>query len=190
MTKVPPSNELSLEHVPPGPPVDNRTNGAVSNADAQAWVNAGNRESGWFEWAEASGQLPFLAHISAESLLNPAERTALDAGATIDQPACNLYPAAAALFPIGADGLAYFGSGTLNVNDKYVIVAQFPSPCSPGVAKYPDGHLATLNEPFVSSTAFIPGQIVHDLVLGDIWYSDGGGNCNDPKGPPPEWCAR
>ena len=104
VTKVPPSNELSLENVPAGPTVNNRTDGAISNSDAQVWVDASNRESGWFEWSEANGQFPFLAHLSAEGLLNPAERAALDSGATIDQPACNLYPVAAWLFPIDADG--------------------------------------------------------------------------------------
>lgn len=189
VTKVPPPNELSLEKVPAGPTVDNRTNGAASNADAQSWVDASNRESGWFQWAEANGQLPFLQHISAQNLLNPAERAALDAGATIDQPACNLYPTAAAVFPLGADGRSYFGPAGVSAADGFVIVARFASPCA-AVTHYPDGHTSSIDEASPNTSVFIPGQIVHDKLLGDIWYSDNGGNCNDPKGPPTEWCGR
>jgi hypothetical protein len=152
-------------------------------------VDASNRESGWFQWGESNGQLPFLAHLSAQNLLNPAERSALDAGATIEQSACNLYPLAAAVFPIGADGRAYFAPSGLPSSDAYLLVVRFPVPCS-AVARYPDGHTTSINEAPNGSTAFAPGHLVHDHVLGDIWYVDSGGNCNDPKGPPPEWCGR
>ena len=56
VTKVPPYDILSEEHVPAAPPVQNMTDGAVSDATAQLWANASNRGSGWYEWAEANDQ--------------------------------------------------------------------------------------------------------------------------------------
>lgn len=189
VTEVPPLDVLQQEHVPPAPPVKNMTNGAVSQADAQHWADAANWDSGWGEWAEANGQPFLLTRLTGPALVPTADVQALEQGATIDEPACNLYPTSVALFPVGPDGDAYFTRKGLPADMAYVLVTVANGPCYP-VAKYPDGHEQTLPGLATTTTGFAPGKLEHDPLLGDIWYADAGGNCNDPVGPPAEWCGR
>lgn len=189
VTLVPPVNILEQEQVPPAPPVKNMTNGAVSQADAQHWADAANWESGWDKWAEANGQSFLLTRLTGPALVSTADVQAMEQGATIEQPPCDLYPTSYALFPVGADGDAYFTRKGLPADMAYVLVAVYTGPCHP-VATYPDGHQQTLPGLEKTSTGFVPGKLQHDPLLGDIWYADAGGNCDDPVGPPAEWCGR
>jgi hypothetical protein len=189
VTKVPPIDILQQEHVPAAPTVHNMTNGAVSDAMAQHWADASNWDNGWFKWAEAQSQESFLVHIQGPDLLSAPERTALDQGAAIAQPDCDLYPEVFALFKIGPDGNAYFARKGLPNDDVYVLVALVHGPCT-ATATYPDGHTSAIPELQQTSTVFAPGTLRSDPVLGDIWYSDAGGGCQDPAGPPASWCNR
>lgn len=189
VTKVPPPNELELEHVPAAPKVVNKTNGAVSDADAQHWAEANNWDSGWVKWAHAYDQPALLPHLVSPVLIAANEEQALESGATIDDPDCALFPTTIALFPIGPDGGAYFQRKGLTISDQYVFVATASGPCA-SMAKYPDGHTETISQASGPVTAFVPGVLRHDPVLDDIWFTDGGGACDDPTGPPPGWCGR
>ena len=188
-TLVPPVNILQQEQVPPAPPVKNMTNGAVSQADAQHWADAANWDSGWGKWAEANDQPFLLSRLTGPALVPTADVQALQQGATIEQPACNLYPTSYALFPVGAAGGAYFTRKRLPADMAFVFVVVFTGPCYP-VAKYPDGHQQQLPGLATTMTGFEPGKLEHDPLVGDIWYADAGGNCDDPAGPPADWCGR
>lgn len=190
VTMVPPSDELQQEHVPPAPTVKNMTNGAVSQADAQHWADADNWGSGWFKWAEANDQPFLLGDLAGPANISPDEEAALTAGATIAQPDCNIYPTSLQLYAMSADGGAYFTRKGLPADDSYVLVATFPGGTCTINVSYPDGHKSTL--PGLSSTGavFEPGKLRHDPLLGDIWFTDAGGSCDDSAGPPPEWCGR
>ena len=190
VTMVPPLDILQQEHVPSAPKVNNLTNGEVSPADAQHWANADNWGSGWFKWAEANDQPFLLSLLAGPANLSPAEEQALSQGATINQPDCNIYPTSLKLEPVGADGAAYFARKGLPTSDRYVFIATFPGGSCAIEVSYPDGRRTTL--PGLSSTVavFEPGKLHDDQLLGDIWFTDAGGSCNDPAGPPPEWCGR
>jgi len=189
VTKVPPPDILQQEHVPLAPPVKNVTNGAVSDADAQLWANASNRGSGWYKWAEASGQPGLLRHLVGDANIAPAEAQALADGAQVSLPDCAIYPLSNALYPMSASGRSYFTAKHLPAGDPYVLVAVFTGPCS-ATATYPDGRVVAIPELSQNTTIFQPGIPRNDAVLGNIWFTDAGGNCNDPLGPPPEWCGR
>ena len=189
VTKVPPPDILQQEHVPPAPHVVNRTNGAVSDAEAQLWANAANWDSGWIKWAEANGQPGLLPRLTGPTVINRSEDAALAQGATINLPACDLFPTTYRLFSVDANGAAYFARKGLPTDDRYVFVADYSGPCS-SVARYPDGHTNTINYGDQSATVFVPGVLRTDPVLGEIWFSDAGGNCQDLSGPPQAWCGR
>ena len=189
VTMVPPSDILQQEHVPAAPRVVNMTSGAVSQADAQHWANASNRGSGWYKWAEAFDQPYLLPHLVGPALIGPTQEKALEQGARISLPDCAIYPLTNALYPVLADGKAYFASKHLPTDDTYVLVVTYSGPCA-ATATYPDGHTQSIPETSGPVTAFEPGVLRPDAVLGDTWYTDAGGSCSDPAGPPPEWCGR
>lgn len=186
---VPPPDILQQEHVPPAPRVVNMTNGAVSQSDAQHWADADNWGAGWYKWAEAYDQPYLLPRLAGPALISPTDEQALEHGAHINQPDCAMYPLSKSLYPILADGKAYFASKNLPTDDSFLLVVQFTGPCA-ATATYPDGHTQSIPEATGPVTVFVPGTLRHDPLLGDIWFTDGGGNCSDPAGPPPEWCGR
>jgi hypothetical protein len=190
VTKVPPPDILEQEHVPPAPPVKNMTNGAVSDADAQRWANASNRDSGWGKWAEANAQVAFLRHIVGPAVSGTAqERQVLAEGGQVLQPDCNLYPTSNALYPEGIEGSAYFARKSLPSRDPYVFVVVYNGPCSETLV-FPDGRQISILDFSQPTTVFVAGYFVHDSVLGDLWFTEAGGNCQDSAAPPPQWCGR
>lgn len=190
VTMVPPSDELQQEHVPPAPQVKNMTNGAVSQTDAQHWADADNLGSAWYKWAEEYDQPFLLGFLAGGSLVKSDEQLALAQGASILQPDCNLYPTSAALFAVGPDGKAYFTRKNLPADDTYVLVETAPGGACAATVRYPDGHTANLPELANTIPFFAAGSLRHDPLLGDVWYVDAGGNCNDSYGPPSAWCGR
>jgi hypothetical protein len=189
VTEVPPSNEPALEHVPAAPAVVNMTGGAVSDATAQHWADASNWDSGWWKWAQSHDQLYLLRHLVGPALIPAVEVDALQNGGTVDQPDCNLYPLRWTLFPVGADGRAYFARKNLPADDAYVFVVVYAGPCSETVHRS-GGETTTVVDFTADTTVFSPGVLREDPVLGDIWFADAGGNCQDPSGPPAAWCGR
>lgn len=189
VTMVPPPDILAKEHVPSAPPVKNMTNGAVPEGEAQQWANASNRGSGWFKWAEASDQPVLLPLLAGPALIGPIDEQALQQGARISLPDCAIYPVSNALYPVLSDGKAYFASKNLPTKASFVLVVVYSGPCT-ATATYPDGHTQVIPEVSTTTTAFEPGVLRHDALLGDLWYTDAGGNCSDTGGPPPGWCGR
>jgi hypothetical protein len=189
VTEVPPANELALERVPAAPTVVNMTGGAVPDVTAQHWADASNRDSGWWKWAEGNDQLFALRTLVGPALIPTAEIEALQNGGTVDQPDCNLYPLRWSLYPVGADGRAYFARKNLPADDTYVFVVVYSGPCSETVHDA-NGTRTTIVDFTSDTTVFSPGVLRHDPVLGDIWFADAGGNCQDPNGPPAAWCGR
>ena len=189
VTEVPPANELTLEHVPNAPTVVNMTDGAVSDVTAQHWADASNWDSGWWRWAQANSQLFVLRHLVGPALIPVAEVEALQNGGTVDQPDCNLYPISSMLFPVGDAGRAYFARKHLPTDDMYVFVVVYHGPCSE-LVKAADGQTTSIVDFTEDTTVFTPGTFRSDPVLGDLWFGDAGGNCQDPLGPPAAWCGR
>ena len=189
VTEVPPADILEQEHVPLAPPVVNRTNGAVSDAEAQRWANASNRDSGWYKWAYAYTQPGLLLKLVGPALIPGVDEIALGNGAEILVPDCDLYPTSYQLFRIGEDGRTYFERKRLPTDDAYTFVVTFTGPCKVRTT-YPDGHV-TYRQAFAGPTVvFEPGALRSDRILGDLWFGDAGGGCDDPSGPPAEWCSR
>ena len=189
VTMVPPPDILQQEHIPAAPHVVNMTNGAVSQTDAQHWADANNWGSGWYKWAAAYDQPYLLPRIAGPALLAGPEETALEQGARLTFPDCAIFPLTNTLYPVLADGKAYFASKNLPTDDSFVFVVTYSGPCA-ATATYPDGHTQSIAETAGPGNAFVPGALRHDPLLGDIWFTDAGGSCSDPVGPPQEWCGR
>jgi hypothetical protein len=189
VSAVPPSNELQVEHVPAAPTVVNMTDGAVGDATAQHWADASNWDSGWWKWAQANDQLFVLRHLVGPTMIPADEVEPMQNGGTVDQPDCNLYPIMSKLFAVGAAGKAYFARRHLATADAYVFVVEYRGPCSELVTQA-NGQRSTIVDFTANTTVSQPGVLRHDAVLGDLWFADAGGSCQDPMGPPAAWCGR
>jgi hypothetical protein len=112
----------------------------VSDAAAQHWADASNWDSGWWKWAQRNDQLFVLRFLVGPAMIPAAEIEALQTGGFVDQPDCNLYPLSWKLFPVGADGTAYFARRNLPTDDPYVFVVTYSGPCTETVhgAKHRD----------------------------------------------------
>jgi hypothetical protein len=189
VTKVPPANELALEGVPLAPTVVNMTNGAVSDQTAQHWADASNWDSGWWKWAQGHDQLFMLRFLVGPSMIPADEVDVLQNGGTVEQPDCNLYPLSWKLFPVDATAKAYFTRRGLQTTAAYAFVIVYSGPCSETL-RSANGTTSTIVDFTQNTTVFQPGVLRTDPVLGDIWYADAGGTCQDPNGPPTAWCGR
>lgn len=189
VTDVPPSNELTLEHVPLAPSVTNMTNGAVSDATAQHWADASNWDSGWWKWAQGHDQLFMLRFLVGPSMFPADEVDVLQNGGTVEQPDCDLYPLSWKLFPVDATATAYFARRRLQTTAAYVFVIVYSGPCTETL-RSASGKTSTVVDFTQDTTVFQPGVLRKDPVLGDIWFTDYGGTCQDPNGPPAAWCGR
>jgi hypothetical protein len=74
-------------------------------------------------------------------------------------------------------------------DDTYLFVVVYRGPCSE-VLTSADGQTSSIVDFTQNTTVFTPGTFRSDPVLGDLWFGDAGGNCDDPMGPPPAWCGR
>ena len=128
VTKVPPANLTDGTPVPP--PVMNATRGAVSDADAQAWALAVNRTGMWLRWSEANDQYELTTYIEARQVVNATIDQAMHRGASVIDPDCDLFATQYRLFPLTAEGSAFFTSFGQSTHDGYVFVERYPGPCA------------------------------------------------------------
>ncbi|MDQ2960816.1 MAG: hypothetical protein M3R48_07170, partial [Candidatus Dormibacteraeota bacterium] len=185
VTKVPPANLADGTPVPPA--VVNETNGAVSDAQANAWALADSRGSRWFQWAEANVQPGLLGHLGIVGLVPGVEMQALAAGNSVVQPECAVFPTAVRLFPLQAADVPFFATLGESVGVGYVFVDSYPANCSV-TAVTPDGQSKVIESYPTASRTFNPGYLAADALLGTVWYVNGGANCGNP-GAPIQWCA-
>lgn len=185
-TEVPP---YGLESKVPQPPrVENRTGGAVTDAETRQWAVAANRANVWFQWAEANDQYAFLSHVVATNLLSPDEARILRTGGRVFQPNCVLFPARVRLFPIDSSERAYFNARGQYTGDRYVFVNTYRPRCvvTYVTAAGKHGTLATLT---TTSVAFDVGSLQDGgPLVGEIWFQTAYGSCTD-QGHPSAWCS-
>jgi hypothetical protein len=185
VTKVPPANLTDATPVPP--PVVNGTHGVVTDAVARRWAQASNRAAIWYRWAEANDQPKVLAKIGVISLIPTSELQVLAANGTVSQPDCALFPTRIAEYQIGADAMHFFGSVGQHITGGTALVDTFPGPCTV-TATTATGQSQTIASYPASGITFFAGHDQTDPVLGDVWFTDGAGNCG-ARGAPVEWCT-
>jgi hypothetical protein len=185
VTKVPPSNLTDATPTPP--PVVNGTGGAVTDAVAQAWAVAVNRTGMWLRWSEANDQYELTTYIESRQVVNAAIDQVMRHGTSVIDPDCDLFATEYRLFPLTAQGSAFFTSFGQITHDSYVLVEQYPGPCAI-LGKDPTGNTQTLVSTPNSIVSVSAGNVRHDPLLGDIWFADGAAFCSN-RGAPTAWCS-
>ena len=86
-------------------------------------------------------------------------------------------------------GKAYFARKHLPTDDDYVFVVVYSRSVqrrrsSTAMAQPRRSSISPQIPPSSRRVCSAPIR-----VLGDLWFTDAGGNCQDPLGPPPRWCG-
>jgi hypothetical protein len=170
------------------PRVENRTGGAVTDAQARQWALAANRANLWFQWAEANDQFRFLDHVVSTNLLSPDEARILRTGGHVSQPNCVLFPVRVRLVPIDSTERSYFSARGQYTGDKYVFVNTYRPRCAV-TAVTAAGKRETLATLSTAAVAFNVGSLqAGGPLLGNIWFQTAYGSCTD-QGRPAAWCS-
>ncbi len=185
VTKVPPANLTDSTPVPPA--VVNATNGAASDADAQAWALAANRTGMWLQWSEANDQYGLTTRLEGPRVVNARLDQLMRAGVSITDPNCDVFAARYRLFPMTADGQRFLTSFGEVSTAPFVLVASYSGPCSL-LAHFPDGRAETLFPAPGEVVTVLAGTTRHDPLLGDLWFVDAGALCSH-SGAPVAWCG-
>jgi hypothetical protein len=184
VTKVPPANLTDSTPVPPS--VVNGTAGAVSDADAQSWALAANRTGVWLRWSEANDQYSLTTRIESSHVVNATLDALMRNGTSVIDPPCDLFAQKYLLFPMTPDGSQFFSSFGEVTHDAYVLVEHYPGPCAI-VGTSPDGGTQTVAATPNLTVSISAGTLLHDPVLGILWFADGAAFCTD-RGAPTSWC--
>ncbi len=186
-----------LSAAPKPPVVINETGGKVSQVQAQTWADDLYRDQIWTQFAEKFAQRDFFQKIQIPQLWEAPFDNIFSAGGTVSVPDCYLFPTKLKLFPVNSQARAYFTSSVfaLPTYARYSFVGLFSPPkggsCSIEEVS-PAGQLtqfSSLNKPV---WAFMPGEVLTDPVLGELWFQDSAGSCADPIAttrPPASWCV-
>jgi hypothetical protein len=167
--------------------VVNGTNGAVSDTQAQAWALAANRAGVWLQWSEANDQFALTSRIEAAQVENAQIDQFMRQGISVIDPSCDLFAEQYRLFPMRAEGSAFFASFGETARDAYVFVEHYPGPCSIS-GRDAQGHTRTLLSTQSATVSISAGVVRRDALLGQIWFSDGAAFCSD-RGAPIDWCS-
>jgi hypothetical protein len=162
-----------LDGMPAPPTVINMTNGALSNADAQALAWAEYRENALLGWLEARVQPGLNDHLREHGLFTGIIGNTVRAGTSVNNPPCDLYAAKMAVVPIDASIRAFEAGKGYTVTAQYAIVDLYTGGCTVTTAT---GQSLFSDQ---SNTIDIEtGAIRHDDVLGDFFYAESGRDCN------------
>jgi hypothetical protein len=174
-----------LDNVPTAPKVINMTSGAVCDADAQAWLQAGFRVNGYVGWMGENGQLIFNRHLRTDVYLVPGNVVgdALRRGSTVVDPDCDLYADKAALVPVDDNVRTFLASHRgQTTTASYALVERYKSsqPCNV-VEVTASGPKLLESQPIEGSIIIESGSFRVDPVLGPIFYADAVGSCSPGK---------
>ena len=147
-------------------------------------VQALLREGAMIGWADAHHELGLRARVDATATSVGPVADALGAGATVQHPACDLFPTSVTLVALDGDTRSFFdhlnqppGAGDITA------LLGYAGPCTT-TATYPGDRHATVST-FTSSEVIEVGRVVDDPLLGGIFHADGVAACGTAGAPAP-----
>lgn len=161
-----------LDGMPAPPTVINMTNGALSNADAQALAWAEYRQNAFIGWLEAAVQPGLNNHLREAGLFNGILGNTVRAGTSVNDPACDLYAAKIAVVPVDSSITAFESGKGYTVTSQYAMVVLYSGGCT---VKTAAGQALFSDQS--NTIAVETGAIRHDDVLGDVFYQESGRDC-------------
>lgn len=162
-----------LDNMPTPPKVINKTNGGLSDADAEALAWAEYRENAFIGWMEANVQPGLNGHLRVDGLFAGATGNAARGGTAVNDPPCDLFAQEIAVVPATSDVVQFEAGKGYQVTAPYALVDMYQGNCT---VKTAGGQTLFVNaSPSVDVEV---GSIRHDDVLGDVFFSEGGRPCD------------
>jgi hypothetical protein len=174
----------TLESMPEPRKVANLTVGAVKDTDAQTFLNAEYRDNTFVAWAEKSVQFDFLNKLQEDIYQSVPSYQAVKQGKAVSDPACDLYPVNPAVVVLDQQTKDYLTNVKhFTLRSPYAIVQTYEGPCDVTYASPPPGATPLGSLSAGGETDVIAGHLLHDPVLGDLWFADGSYSCATADAP-------
>ena len=174
-----------LDNMPAPPTVINKTNGALTDADAQALAWAEYRQSAFIGWMEGAIQPKFDSHLRAQGLFNGPIGGLVRSGAPVTDPACDLYATAIAVVPVDGAIKTFEAGRGYTATSGYALITKYSGNPTCTVAAGDGKSLFS----FGSSVGIETGTLRQDDVLGAFFYQDSGRDCSAGAPQQPAACG-
>ena len=173
-----------FDSIPAVPAVLNKTNGALSAAQAQQIGVAYYRTDTLWGWADAHDQMKLQLYLSNQGFLNTPEGQAEGAGEPVTDPVCDLYPVKLAVVQVDQSIVSYEAGVGFSVDSPYALAEEYKSPCSVTAT--------TAEGPQVLDSWQWPTLILEtgsartDPLLGLTWFEESARACPSSGLPTPD----
>lgn len=177
-----------FDNVPPVPTVLNKTNGALTQAQAQQMGLAYYRTDALWGWADAHDQTKLQLYLFNPGFLNTPAGQAEVAGQPVQDPPCALFPSGVAVSPVDASVKAFEAESGYTVSSMYALVENYKTPCAI-TAITASGPKTIANWAFGWSINLETGSVRDDPVLGLAYFAEADRACPQsgyPTAPPGE----
>lgn len=164
-----------FDSMPAVPAVLNKTNGALSAAQAQQIGVAYYRTDALWGWADAHDQMKLQLYLSNQGFLNGPSGQAESAGEPVTDPSCDLYPVKLAVVPVDQSIVSFEAGVGDTVTSQYALVEQYSAPCSvtATTAEGPQVLESWQGPALILET----GEARADPVLGLSWFAESARSC-------------
>jgi hypothetical protein len=187
ISKTIPGSDIFAK-APPMPTVINRTNGAVSLAEAHSIEVAIWREEALLQWAEAHDEVGFTINTllgSQESnFFLPDVQSALGQGGTVLDPNCDVFPVSVTLWPHTAGVDAWLTDANEQTSAPDVAVLPFnEANCRLTITVH--GKVSTESadpiDPHGVDRVLFVGEVVNDSTVGTFFKVEASTSCLRPQ---------
>ena len=178
-----PSRQV-FDNVPAVPTVVNKTNGALTQAQAQQMGLAYYRTEALWGWAAAHNQMKLQLYLGNEGFLNTDIGAAERKGLAVQEPPCALYPIRLALVPADASITSFLKALGYTVSSPNALVQDYKTPCS--VTAMTSAGTQNVHEwPLGLILDIETGSVRQDPVLGLAYFGEADRECPQSGYPTP-----
>ena len=177
-----------FDNVPAVPTVLNKTNGALTQAQAQQMGLAYYRTDALWGWADAHDQTKLQLYLFNQGFLNTPAGQAEVAGQPVQDPPCALYPSGLVVTPVDPSVKAFEAESGYTVSSMYALVENYKTPCAI-TAITASGPKTIASWAFGWSINLETGSVRDDPVLGLTYFAEADRACPQsgyPTAPPGE----
>ena len=173
--------------MPAVPTVLNKTNGVLTQAQAQQIGLAFYRAEALWGWAAAHDQMKLQLYLGNQGFLNTAAGTAESKGQPVQDPPCELYPTKLAVVPVEASITSFLQHLGYAVSSQYALVESYKTPCNQTALTGAGAQTVIAQWAFGLNLQIETGSWHDDPLLGLVYVGEAARDCPEsgyPTAPP------